>query len=84
MAKSASKKAVGIVSKPNKPEVAQILPGLIEWLPARGHALLVDPETAPHADGWRAVSRQEMGEQDLEHFFLRLGRLRKQVFRLWA
>ena len=67
MAKSASKKAVGIVSKPNKPEVAQILPGLIDWLPARGHALLVDPETAPHADGWRAVSRREMGEEDLEY-----------------
>jgi len=67
MARPASKKTVGIVSKPNKPEVAQILPGLIKWLPARGHDLLVDPETAPHADGWRAVSRREMGEQDLDY-----------------
>lgn len=67
MARLASKKAVGIVSKPNKPEVAQILPGLIDWLRASGHALLIDPETAPHAGGLPMVSRQEMGEQDLEY-----------------
>ena len=67
MARPASKKTVGIVSKPNKPEVAQILPGLIEWLHTRGHALLVDPETAPHAGNLRTVSRLEMGEQDLDY-----------------
>ena len=69
---AANKRAVGIVSKPNKPEVAQLMPGLIEWLHARGHELLVDPETAPHAGGIRMVSRQEMGEHDLE-FVIVLG-----------
>jgi len=73
MANSAtSKKAVGIVSKPNKPEVAQLMPGLIDWLHAHGHDLLVDPETAPHAGGIRMVSRQEMGEHDLD-FVIVLG-----------
>jgi NAD+ kinase len=67
-----SKKAVGIVSKPNKPEVAQIMPGLIEWLKAHGRDLIVDPETAPHATGFRTVSREEMGENDLE-FVIVLG-----------
>jgi NAD+ kinase len=67
MARPALKKAVGVVSKPSKPEVAQILPGLIEWLDAHGHALVVDPETALHAGGLRTVSRQEMGEQDLDY-----------------
>jgi len=66
------KKAVGIVSKPNKPEVAEIMPALIDWLRARGRDLLVDPETAPHAGGARMVSRQEMGEHDLE-FVIVLG-----------
>jgi len=66
------KKAVGIVSKPNKPEVAEIMPALIDWLRARGRDLLVDPETAPHAGGVRMVSRQEMGEHDLE-FVIVLG-----------
>lgn len=67
MAKPASKKAVGIVSKPNKAEVAHLLPGLVDWLHARGHEILVDPETAPHAGGLRMTSRQEMGEQDLDY-----------------
>jgi NAD+ kinase len=66
------KKAVGIVSKPNKPEVAELMPALIDWLRARGRDLLVDPETAPHAGGVRMVSRQEMGEHDLE-FVIVLG-----------
>ena len=66
------KKAVGIVSKPNKAEVAELMPALIDWLRARGHDLLVDPETAPHAGGIRMVSRQEMGEHDLE-FVIVLG-----------
>ena len=67
-----SKKAVGIVSKPNKPEVAKIVPGLIEWLRANGHDFVADPETAPHVPGARIVSRIEMGALDLE-FVIVLG-----------
>src|ERR1700751_589755 len=60
-----SKKTIGIVSKPNKPEVAKIVPGLIEWLRANGHDFVADPETAPHGPGARIVSRLEMGALDL-------------------
>jgi NAD+ kinase len=68
----ATKKPIGIVSKPNKAEVAQIMPGLIEWLRAHGRDFLADPETAPYAPGARMVSRQEMGEQEPE-FVIVLG-----------
>lgn len=68
----AGKKTVGIVSKPRKPEVAQIMPDLAEWLRARGYDLVVDPETAPHAAGATAVSRSEMGTRKLE-FVIVLG-----------
>src|SRR5258708_5432808 len=67
-----SKKPVGIVSKPSKPEVAQIMPGLIDWMRGHGHDLLVDPETSPHAPGIPVVSREEMGKRDLE-FVIVLG-----------
>lgn len=60
-----SKKAVGIVSKPNKPQVADILPALTDWLREHGHDYVVDPETAAHAKGTRTVSRDEMGGMDL-------------------
>src|SRR5690349_17954068 len=60
-----SKKAVGIVSKPNKPQVADILPRLTQWLRSCGHDYVVDPETAAHTTDARTVSREEMGKLDL-------------------
>lgn len=62
---TATKKTVGIVSKPNKLQVADILPGLTGWLRDRGHDYVVDSETAAHTSGARAVSREEMGTLDL-------------------
>lgn len=67
-----AKRAVGIVSKPNKPEVAHIMPQLTAWLRSHGRDFVVDPETAAHAGGARSVSRQEMASLDLE-FIIVLG-----------
>lgn len=73
MANSASaKKAVGIVSKPGKPEVAEIMPKLMRWLHDQSYSLVVDPETAPHASGAEVVSRLEMGSRSL-NFIIVLG-----------
>ena len=65
-------RTVGIFSKPNKPEVAQIVPGLIEWLCAHGYDLVVDPQTAPAAAGAACLSREEFGARQLE-FVIVLG-----------
>jgi NAD+ kinase len=67
-----AKKTVGIVSKPNKPEVAQIMPQLVAWLRSHDRDFVVDPETAPHAGGVRTISRQDMANLDLE-FIVVLG-----------
>jgi NAD+ kinase len=69
---SSLKKAVGIVSKPKKAEVAEIMPSLVNWLRAHGRDFIVDPETAPHAAGAPTVSREEMGTRNLE-FVIVLG-----------
>lgn len=66
------KRAVGIVSKPNKREVAHIMPPLMDWLRSQGRDFVVDPETAAHAGGVRSVSREEMAGLDLE-FVIVLG-----------
>jgi NAD+ kinase len=66
------RKAIGIVSKPNKPEVADIMPALMNWLSTHGFDFIVDPETAVHARGAPSVSRAEMGAHDLE-FVIVLG-----------
>jgi NAD+ kinase len=73
MAKPSSRtKAVGIFSKPHKPEVAQIMPGLMEWLCAHGYEIVVDPETAPHATGTPCLAREELGARQLD-FVIVLG-----------
>src|SRR5919201_1970366 len=69
---SQSKKAVGIVSKPNKPEVAEIVPGLADWLRRNTYEFIVDPETSPYAPGIETVSRVEMGSRQL-NFVIVLG-----------
>jgi NAD+ kinase len=68
----APKKIVGIVSKPHKPEVAEIMPGLINWLRAHSYDFMVDPETAPHAAAAPQVSREEMAARSLK-FVIVLG-----------
>jgi NAD+ kinase len=42
-------RTVGIVSKPNSPAAANIVPALIEWLRGRGMAVRIDEQTALYA-----------------------------------
>jgi NAD+ kinase len=73
MGKEASpKKAVGIFSKPNKPAVGKIAPGLIEWLCARGYDVVVDPETARYVDNAACVTREDFASRPL-NFVIVLG-----------
>jgi NAD+ kinase len=69
---ASSSKAVGIVSKPNKPKIAQILPGLTRWLQEHGYTFIVDPETAPHLPNAEMVSRPDMAGRKLD-FVIVLG-----------
>jgi NAD+ kinase len=54
-------KTVGIVSKPGKPELANIVPGLLDWFRSNQYKIVVDPETAPFAPGYEVLSRERMG-----------------------
>ena len=47
--KSAEGKAAAIISKPEKPELATIVPELLDWFREHQYQVVVDPETAPHA-----------------------------------
>jgi NAD+ kinase len=44
-------KSVGITSKPNKPEVREIVPPMMTWLGERGVEVLIDRETAASLGG---------------------------------
>ncbi len=64
-APSAKGKAAAIVSKPDKPELANTVPGLIEWFRNRQYQIVVDAETAPYAAGIQVLGRDEMASQPL-------------------
>jgi NAD+ kinase len=54
-------KTIGIVSKPKKPEVREIVPQLVHWLQERSINVLIDKETGSALDGSeKCVTRNEM------------------------
>lgn len=69
---ASAQKAVGIVSKPNKSEVAEIMPQLADWLRAHNYVFVVDPETGVYVGSAEVVSREDMGSRELD-FIIVLG-----------
>jgi NAD+ kinase len=71
-AQSATPKKVGIMSKPAKPELARILPELMQWLTSRNYHVVIDAESAVYMQGPEIVEREKMGSQAL-NFVIVLG-----------
>ena len=69
---SASAKSAGIISKPGKAEIANIVPDLVIWFRKHAYSIVVDHETAPYARGMEVVTREEMGGREL-NFVVVLG-----------
>jgi NAD+ kinase len=64
--RSSSQKAAAIISRPNRPEVGQTVPGLLSWLQQHGYRVIVDPETAKYSSGQEVVERTQMPSQRLD------------------
>ncbi len=65
-------KSAAIISKPNKPELAEIVPSLLDWFRQHQYQVVVDPETAPYASGIRVLAREAMADLAL-NFVVVLG-----------
>ena len=59
-------KTAAIISRPNRPEVAQILPGLFTWLTDHGYKIIIDEETAKYISGQEVVPRAQMASKPLD------------------
>lgn len=59
-------KSVGIISKPAKPELAQILPKLFEWFRTHGYQIVIDRETAAYSSGPEVIDRDQMAARPLD------------------
>jgi len=64
-AQSRQKKSAGIISKPGKPELAGVVPELVQWLQKRKYSVVVDPETQPYASGVDVLPRDEIASRGL-------------------
>lgn len=69
---ASTSKSAGIISKPRKPELAEIVPPLLAWFRKHQYHIVVDPETAPHAPGVEVLTREEMASHPL-NFVVVLG-----------
>jgi NAD+ kinase len=59
-------KSAAIVSKPNKPELVQILPELLAWFQKNGYRIVIDDETSAYVQGPPTVPREELASQPLD------------------
>src|ERR1700730_17540544 len=63
---SSHPKIAAIISRPARPEVAQIVPGLLDWLREHGYQVIVDPTTAKYVNGPEVVAREQMSSRHLD------------------
>lgn len=58
-------KSAGIVSKPGKPELTDVLPELLKWLETHHYRVVIDRETAAYATGVEVINREQMAGRQL-------------------
>src|SRR5215469_6621183 len=55
-----------IISRPESPQVAQIVPGLLKWLDEHGYKVIIDLATSSYTSEPEVVPRAEMGSKQLD------------------
>jgi NAD+ kinase len=60
------RKAVAVLSKPAKPELAKILPELLDWFAKHNYGVVVDRETTAYVKAPEVIARSEMTSRPLD------------------
>jgi len=64
--KTVTHKFAGIMSKPGKTELADVVPPLLAWFREHHYQVIIDPETAPYAPGVEVLARDEIASRPLD------------------
>jgi hypothetical protein len=56
----ARQKTVAIISKPDRPELSEVLPALEKWLQERNYTVVVDQESAAYFSASAVMPRSEL------------------------
>jgi NAD+ kinase len=59
-------KIAAIISRPERPQVAQILPGLLKWLKEHNYEIVIDIATSKYVSGPEVVPRADIGSRPLD------------------
>ena len=59
-------KTAAIIARPDRPEVAQILPGLLAWLADHGYKIVIDQETSTYITDQEVVPRSQLSARALD------------------
>lgn len=59
-------RVAAIISRPESPQVAQIIPGLLKWLGEHSYKVIIDLATSTYTSGPDVVPRAEMGSKQLD------------------
>jgi NAD+ kinase len=59
-------KTAAVISRPDRPEVKELVPGLLRWLDEHGYEVVTDAETARYCPGKEIIPRVEMGSRPLD------------------
>jgi len=59
-------KVAAIISRPDRPEVARALPGLLDWFHSHGYQVIVDQETGSFTTDLEVVARSQMSSRPLD------------------
>lgn len=63
---SSSRKAAAVISRPGRPQVAKIMPDLLNWFAEHDYNVIVDEETGKYVSSQRIVPRVEMASHALD------------------
>lgn len=64
---ASTRKTAAVISRPDRPQVAQIIPDLLAWLAEHGYKIIIDEETSRYISGLqRTVPRAEMASHALD------------------
>src|SRR5579859_4001219 len=64
--RTAGTKTAAIISRPDRPQVAQIFPGLLAWFAEHGYKVVIDEQSANYTTGLEVVPRSEMASKSLD------------------
>jgi NAD+ kinase len=61
-----SLKTAAIISRPDRPQVKEVIAGLLDWLGQHGYKVIIDQETANYTSGPEVVPRSQMASKPLD------------------